>query len=229
MDIIDLKEDPRPLVLLSDIHGEFWRLTKKLENLNDLIIIQLGDFGIFGQFGEEKQLDNLNKVCQNNNITLIVYRGNHENDSFFKEINPLSSNITLIPDYTYLETQKGTILCVGGAISIDRGARTEFIDYWAGEKFILKPHLVKEVDILLTHSAPSWIGPGVDAPIIKHYERFDPKLVADLLKERADIDWLFELAKPKRAYAGHFHQKYTAENNGCRARILKIFEFLEIQ
>ncbi len=226
---LNFQEDSRPIVLLGDVHGSFIGLGKKLKDLSDLIIIQLGDFGFYGQFGEKMQIDGLNEICQKNNISLLVFRGNHDRDFDFSEVNYFSSNITFLADYTYLETQKGTILCVGGAISIDRSARTEFIDYWAGEKFALKPYLVKEVDILLTHSAPSWLGPGVDAPIIKHYERFDPKLVADLLKERADIDWLFELAKPKRAFCAHFHAHYTAENNGCSARILEIFEFLEIQ
>jgi len=35
------------------------------------------------------------------------------------------------------------------------------------------------------------------------------------------------LARPKKSYAGHFHNHFSTDFDGCRARILAELEFLE--
>jgi hypothetical protein len=54
---------------------------------------------------------------------------------------------------------KETIQFIGGAISIDRTGRKEGVSYWSDESIIYKPELIQNVDILVTHTAPSFCHP----------------------------------------------------------------------
>ena len=69
------------------------------------------------------------------------------------------SNLEFIEDYTVKDLNGEKFLFVGGAISIDRRYRRESIDYWIDEPFVFDENKAQECDVLVTHSAPSWIGP----------------------------------------------------------------------
>jgi predicted phosphodiesterase len=215
------------LILLSDIHGEFTELAGKLEKIHNATIIQLGDFGIgFKKWElESKLLNKVNKVCIKNNIKLISFRGNHDSPKFFKERNFIKSNIEFIPDYTYLEFEGKSILCIGGAISIDRSDRIENVSWWNDETLDFRPELVRPVDILLTHSAPAWIGPYSREGIVQHFCGFDLTLWEELKEERRQLGEIFNLAKPKQYFMGHFHRHETIFQGDCKSVILDTFEF----
>jgi hypothetical protein len=131
----------------------------------------------------------------------------------------------LLPDYHTQIINGEKFLFVGGAISIDRKIRQEGFSYWENEPFVLDESKIEECDVLITHSAPTWLGP-FDKKVILSWCEKDEFLWRDCLKEREDHDILFELAKPKKSYAGHFHKRFSVDINGCRAKILAELEII---
>lgn len=219
------------LILLGDIHGEWRKLLAKLKTINNATIIQLGDFGM-GQFSstvETEWLGKINDVCRENNIELKVFRGNHDLPGAFEKSRYVYPNVELLADYSYLNINGKSILCVGGAISVDRSDSIEDINWWKEEEIVFRPELIKPVDILLTHSGPPWIGPYNKNGIVGHYCKFDTELWEELQEERRVVDEIIKLAQPKEFYCGHFHRSETNLTKGFKARILNIWEFLEIK
>jgi hypothetical protein len=88
---------------------------------NSLFIIA-GDCGL--GFNKQKYYDDIfekfNKILSYNNTFIIFVRGNHDDPEYFdgKRIN--LSNIKAVPDYSVITAHDKNILCVGGAISLDR-------------------------------------------------------------------------------------------------------------
>lgn len=217
------------IYITSDHHGEYDRLFKILDEyeIKDCILLFGGD-GAEGFSSREKQIKTfelLNNRFKKRNIQYKAIRGNHSDKSYFDGSINLS-HFELIPDYTYKTINNLSFLFVGGAISVDRIYRREGVSYWKDEVFVLKPELIKPCDVLITHSAPSWIGPTSKINI-EHWCQKDRTLWEECQHERQLHNQLFELAKPKYSYSGHFHSSYRAENNGCRARILDILEIVE--
>ena len=117
-----------------EIHGEFETLVfnivqKKIENAT---VIVAGDCG-FGfnklAYYDELYKRKLHRKLKKQNVLLLMIRGNHDDPLFFdKELIDYPYMKTL-PDYTIVHTRKHNILCVGGAISIDRSFRISQMDY----------------------------------------------------------------------------------------------------
>lgn len=215
--------------MLGDTHGE-WHVLNRLiaqYDIRDTYLIHVGDIGVgFKHPTKEKEIfDAQNDLFADRNIHFMGIRGNHEDPDYFEGDVQLS-NFELVPDYTYREINGETFLFVGGAVSIDRTIRVPHVSWWADEVFALKENLVKKVDVVVTHSAPYWIGP-FDKSGIDWYCQRDPSLWEDCVKERKDIAKLLELAQPSRSYHGHFHQTAQVDFGGCLARILNIHEMVE--
>jgi len=132
------------IFFLGDVHGQFdylnWKIKDNPDVFNNSSIIQVGDFGIgfkYNESSEKISLKKLNDTCVKHNIHIYAIRGNHDNPSYFNQNHdPVYSNIHLVPDYSVLTIDGKNILCIGGAISIDRVYRIEGIDYWKDENFI---------------------------------------------------------------------------------------------
>jgi hypothetical protein len=92
--------------------------------------------------------------------------------------------------------------------------------------FVLDESKIVECDVLVTHSGPNWIGP-FDKEGISGWCKRDEKLWDECLKERSDHNRLYELAKPKKSYLGHFHMYQAVEHNGCYATILDELQIVE--
>ena len=87
-------------------------------------MIFCGDFG-FGFSSPQHETEELlksNNICQEFNVKCYVLRGNHDDPSYYNTDEPKInlSNIKTISDYTIIQTPEHNILCVGGAISVDR-------------------------------------------------------------------------------------------------------------
>jgi hypothetical protein len=217
------------IILLGDHHGEWNRVFYDIKRLDikNCILIQVGDGGE-GFTSIDKQMAQFNifnEKFKERNIQYLAIRGNHSNPIYFDGRVQLS-NLKLLSDYTYLKINGETFLFVGGAISIDRILRVPNVSWWEDERFVLKPDLVKKVDVLITHSAPYWIGP-FDKSGIDYYCQKDSLLWGECVQERKDITELLKLAKPSRSYHGHFHITAQVDFDGCLARILNIHEMIE--
>ena len=229
----------KKLVFKGDVHGEFSSLFFyiKTKPLNNSLIIVLGDCGI--GFNKPKYYEYIfekeNEYLAQNNIHILMIRGNHDDPSYFNEEKIDYSNIKTIQDYSVILTQQGNILCVGGAISSDRTWRkreeerinkyrknSSFIKklYWENEAPYLNNEIVNflqsnnlKVTILATHSSPSFNLSSLSTNHINNWALVDENLVDDIEAERQVLDSLFTLLKDNNHniefwYHGHYHQLY---------------------
>ena len=222
------------ILVCGDIHREFSISHKMASNIRRMIpgtiLIQVGDFGLFNQEKDEPVLENLNALLYEKGVKLLVIRGNHDNPELFKKFSwDRFQNIKFLEDYTYLKINDAVFGFVGGAISIDRLDRSEGLDYWKDEHFFLDSKKSKKCDVLITHTAPPYIGPGRIEGLCVYYCDRDERLPSALTKERIDLETLIKKTKPKKHYCGHFHCSFHGEKHGCVSRILAINEILEIQ
>jgi hypothetical protein len=218
-----------PVCITTDHHGEWDALFRKLEHLQieDCVLLHCGDIGIGFKSPDKqhKEIEFVNNRFKKRNIQFKGIAGNHDHREYFQG-NVNLSNFELLPDYTYREFNGEKFLFVGGAVSIDRLIRVPNMSWWEDEAFILKPELVDKVDVLITHTAPNWIGDFQKSGISGWCEK-DPTLWKECVKEREDIAKLIELCGAKKHRCGHFHQSHFSSHNGCDSRILDILEIVE--
>ena len=221
----------KPVYILGDVHGKWEELFSRINaaELSGCYLICVGDLGVGFKDSHSKEmrcLEIANEFFAKRDIQFLSIRGNHDNPVFFNDEIQEFSHLRLIRDYhvEFINDQK--FLFVGGATSIDRKLRKLNISYWEDETFILKPDFVVECDVLVTHSAPIWIGPVDKQGILGWCDR-DEYLWRDCMKERDDLTSLYKITRPKKAFCGHFHQHFIANFDGCRARILDELEIIE--
>ena len=123
----------KPIYVIADVHGDFDTFLRNVElhDLKDCIIIVAGDCG-FGFYREpyyERVMGSLNRHFVERNINCFMIRGNHDDPYYFDNEKINHSNLKAISDYTVLSVGNENILCIGGAISIDRKMRIN--NYWS--------------------------------------------------------------------------------------------------
>jgi hypothetical protein len=224
----------KPLLFLGDHHGnwnELFYLINK-NNIENCNIISVGDLGIGFKYKKEFEYslsEKLSNSFKEKNINFYGIRGNHDNRVYFAGENRLKfDNFELIEDYTLMQYDDKTIQFIGGAVSIDRTARKEGISYWTDEIVNFERDKCKQVDILVTHTAPSWCFPQHFNEMVYGWAREDADLLEELTDERAVMDEILKLCAPKLHLYGHFHDSWTEEVNGCTHRLLNINEIYEL-
>ena len=152
-----------------------------LQEMKDCVIIVAGDCG-FGFNKEEYYHQIFNKyipLLEQNNIFIYFVRGNHDDPSYFEEQKINYERIKTVPDYSVIKIDDKNILCVGGAISIDRTYRITqnnkkleqyahyhkisleeakkkcVLYYWKNEIVEYQPKVSEKIDIICSHTAPS--------------------------------------------------------------------------
>ena len=230
------------IIFIGDIHGDFKELTARFirNQIRDSYLIQVGDFGVgFRSVDEENiELDVLNSFLNSGNNMLYVVRGNHDDPSYFQK-NSGFSNIIYLADYSVINLDNLNLLCVGGALSVDRASRTVGKNYWVNERFIydgakLVDALedISTLDIIVTHNAPSEFWPYEFDYVVTYFARRDPTILRDLKSERADISKLLRSVmsldrKPKQWFYGHFHSSNSGKWNDIESHALGIMEFFK--
>jgi predicted phosphodiesterase len=237
------------ILFLGDIHGNFNYIAGEIKRkkITNCTIIQVGDFGIGFTTPENdlKILEAFNLFLKDHGVIMYAIRGNHDNPKFFQG-DYIFDNLKLITDYTVLEIEDHKILCVGGAVSIDRVPRLNEMQkaarygskkeqFWFDEKFVFEEDKVKdlkEVDIVVTHTAPEWCVPdnrnGFGA-FVEGFAYYDNKLLEDLAFERAEVTKMFKLLNQnnniKYHFYGHFHRHDITINGYTTHMLLDINEF----
>ena len=247
-------EDKMRLMYLGDIHGNFNIISQYVTrfDIRDAYIIQVGDFGVgFKTLVKEKrQLDDINTALIKRNVIVYAIRGNHDHPSYF-ENDPFGlSNIKLVKDYTVLNLVGKNILCIGGAISIDRTVRytkrqlegdyTTNIgvdSWWKDEGFNYDDSKLvdlRDINIVVTHTTPDYCWPDNSngfAPIVNDFASMDKTLKTELLDERRRMTLAFQTIKMyndiEHAYYGHFHANHVTEIYGTKHRVLGVGELWE--
>lgn len=136
--LIDIFNIDKPnICFVGDIHGEFNSLQglMKKTNFKDTAYIVCGDIG-FGFNKKEyysKIFNKLSKTASELNCEFIFIRGNHDDKKYFDKRLINRKCFKTIPDYSVIQTPLYNVLCIGGAISIDRTYR----------KLVLKENALK--------------------------------------------------------------------------------------
>lgn len=237
------------IFFLGDIHGNFNYIAGEIERkkITDCTIIQVGDFGIGFTTPENDRriLEAFNNFLDQKNIVMYAIRGNHDNPKLFNGDHQFD-NLKLIPDYTVLELEYHKILCIGGAVSVDRVPRLNEMQkaarygskkeqYWFDEGFVFEEDKIKDltgIDILVTHTAPEWCVPDNRngfGPFVEGFAYYDNKLLEDLKIERDEVTKMFKLLAQnnniKHHFYGHFHRHDVTINGYTTHMLLDINEF----
>lgn len=255
--------DAKAVVVSGDIHGNFNHLVHKLcvqYQMKDTVLIVAGDCG----FGFEKKESYENMVRRNSkrmneaNNWIVFVRGNHDNPAYFDGKAFRHKRFIAVPDYTVICACSHQILCVGGAVSIDRKSRiaernrAEYgnmdLDaedapfkrdiYWPEEKPFFdasQMSLVNKkyrIDTVVTHSAPSFCEMFTKGGLTSWAEN-DSCLMGDVEEERLMMDLLYNRlivdAHPIAYWCyGHFHQSRHNSMNGTMFIMLDILEFYSL-
>ena len=259
MNILQLNENP--IFMWGDNHGFWYKLIELISfhKLTDLNFIQVGDFGVgFKSFETENGLLNeLTTLLNSTGCKLYAIRGNHDDPSYFgigtgKSIVRYNPAIYFLEDYTVLQRENLNILCIGGAISIDRKPRKESNfknqilgfpnrSWWKKEKFVYDGDKLREVldsvtvDVVVTHNAPLIFPPyDADTPLVDSYARMDATLKTELEEERNLITKVYDMMylagqEPKKWFYGHFHNDETTIYKGTEGIMLGIDEFKDLR
>lgn len=239
-----------------DIHGNFNVIKNKISeyDIRDSVIIVAGDCG----FGFEKPdhykniYNKIRKVLIEKNTMLLFIRGNHDSPEYFNGDLKISYNyFKTISDYSVLtfkkteydieENKQYNILCVGGAISIDRinriskdsnNKKNKYVKnnqkktYWDNESPVYNPDILNkiredgiEINYMIAHTSPNF-APLLTKTNIEKYLMNDKMLNDDLDNERLVMTKIYEhIIKdnhPLELYVyGHFHShiiSYSPEN-----------------
>ena len=230
----------KSVVVCGDIHGEFENLVYQCcvrYKMRDTLIIVAGDCG-FGFWSIADELDfyfgrPMDRIADANNYIAFV-RGNHDDPRYFDGERIGYERFRAVPDFSVITTCGHQILCVGGAVSIDRDSRTEGKDWWMNEGPALRPDLMAEIarkgfhiDTVVTHTAPSFcefVTPPADT---------DALILADLRHERDVMDGLLAHLHHdghplRRWFYGHFHSSWNAELDGVVFTMLNCMELKQL-
>ena len=257
-DITDIYEfnEAKHIVVSGDIHGNFTQLVFKAcvsKRLTDTLIIVAGDCGFGFQkpgYFENQYMRCSTKLAKYNNWIVFV-RGNHDNPAYFDGEQVNYEWWKAIPDYSILKACGHTILCVGGAVTLERTWRESSKYhhfrpvnplqpdlYWPEENPVYdeaKLDSISEIckiDTVVTHTAPSFCEPKTKRNLAD-WTAEDPLLPADVAKERQVMDdlhnWLIAHNHLlKQWFYGHFHQPWHSEIDGIKYNMLDCLELREL-
>lgn len=246
----------KQIYVAGDIHGNISSLVYKIhrDKITNAIIIVAGDCG-FG-FEEQSHYNQLydNKLknrLETQDCVILCVRGNHDCANYYEQELINFPHLKTIPDYSIVQIADKNILCVGGAISLDRSVRKESMEerklkhkkvqeiYWNNEAPILDTTKVEElrsnnifVDTLVTHTAPSICYPQSKESLYD-WAREDSTLLDDVATERETMDSLWQALAINQHHItkwfyGHFHESHSEKVGSCNFTLLNINEIKPI-
>ena len=202
------------IVVCGDVHGDFATLVHKVcvqYGITDTLIVVAGDCGFgFERPGFYKHVYERcrGKLSKANNW-LVFIRGNHDNPAYFDGQQVNYKRWKAVPDYSVLRSCGHNILCVGGAISVDRTRRQlaylgqTVIDgedetfmpeaYWSNEPPVYDEEKLNglsgqyAIDTVITHTSPSFCQ-LTHHHYIDEWVLRDRNLLADTKEERKVMD-----------------------------------------
>jgi predicted phosphodiesterase len=210
------------LGLLGDLHGDLEHLfivARTMQARGVGVVIALGDFGVIWP-GENwpKNLDKISRRLAALGTTLFVIDGNHEAFPLLHQfpvgpdgLRRLRHNIAHLPrGYRTTLSSGKTLATFGGANSIDRGPRTEGVDWWP-EESITEANLAalgrEPVDILLGHEAPLGL-PELDRRMKADRGLWPAEAHTYSADGRRMFHRGFMAVRPQVFIGGHYHRFY---------------------
>lgn len=253
----NLPDTIKDVYFVGDVHGSWNAVTYHINfyKIENSAFIFCGDVGIGFERLEHytnNVIPTLHKVLEKHNCMFLFVRGNHDNPIYFENQLINTQYIKCIPDYSIVNVCNYNILCVGGGISIDRDYRKSqnsirLVDYmkwhncdyqtaeqkcpllyWENEPVIYQPKVTESIDIICSHSAPSFCYPNDKGGIVAQFAKYDTDLIKDIDNERQTLDKVYEDYKDevKNWYYGHFHQSQMQTINNTVFKLLNIGEIV---
>lgn len=242
-------------IFFGDIHGLFKEFVFFLINqcqIENINIVICGDFGVgFYKINYYKTLfQKLNIKLAKKNIHIYAFRGNHDDPEYFSDgglktiVLDGVTNIHLIDDYDFIVNDNNTILCIGGARSVDKCYRQEwdkvtqklvYKGWWANEMINDIPENFNDfvsanninINIVCSHSSPDFCEPLYKNGLKEWAER-DETLIDDCKKERAILTSIYNTLKNKHHlthwFYGHFHKTYKLFSDDVLFRGINYFD-----
>lgn len=237
MDKITFKN--KTIFAIGDIHGNFETAIYEISRhrLEDSVIIVAGDCGFgFHQKGYyDSLLNRLNSKLKKLRSTVIFIRGNHDDPMYFTTDLYDLEYIKTVRDYTIISIDNDgcneyNILCIGGAISIDRTLRikndesfngklnirkhpeSRRYSYWSDENFNLNTEILNEmygINCIVTHGNP-YHNNGIISGYVKEWCNLDSTLMDDILSEHTNMREMLDILllngnEVKLWVNGHYH------------------------
>lgn len=225
------------VILLGDTHGLNLSPLRALadKGVRDAAVILLGDAG-FGFPGEAPdEWAGVDSLLHNMNSELYVLRGNHDNPACFRRDSDYLApyaHIHALPDFEEVSILGQTGIVIGGAISIDRNARTPGLNCWPDTEGVnaklFRSRPMRHYDFVLAHSSPTPQDPNVADSKVYHYAitYSDDSLCDDIVNEQRLIVEIRQAYTPDRWFAGHWHVSFSFSWDNTRVQILNIKELL---
>lgn len=248
-------ESINDLYIIGDIHGAWKTILYQIKQykISNSAFIFCGDVGIGferEEYYKQQVIPYIHKILKKYNNIFYWIAGNHDDPSYFEEQKINTEYVKCIPTYSIIRFKNKNILCIGGGISIDRVWRKHQdlkrfkqyahyhnitlevasqlcpASYWENEKIIYKPKYKETIDIICSHSAPSFCYPIDKGQIVLHYAELDKDLLEDLENERKLLDKVYEDYKDTLThwYYGHFHSSNMQKIENCIFKLLTINE-----
>ena len=217
----------KSIIISGDIHGDFNLLVNKMcmqYKMENTLLIVAGDCGFgFENRGYYENIvkKNAKRMNEANNWILFV-RGNHDNPAYFDGCTFKYKRFIAIPDYSIVKACGHTLLCIGGAISIDRSYRINAWEqlqrkchkssqdlskgiyernyYWPKEKPVFNVELLKRImveqiiDTVITHTSPSFCELQNKNGLYR-WANDDTQLTVDVQQERNTMDSIYHMLK----------------------------------
>lgn len=239
------------IIYVGDLHGEFNEFVQSTKDCTNSLYILTGDLGL-GCKKRDIEIDDFSKaeyILASNNNCVIIIRGNNDNPAYFKKKSGYrndvlydSPHIILVPDYSIIYTKNHTILCIGGAYSINRWNKNN----WYKNEQVTKPiasfyeNIEKNnihIDIVVSHTAPLFCPPiefstkpkkQASISLLNSMSIFDKNIKNDIYKERLLLKGIYEKLNNKykiqKWVYGHFHASNTIQYNKTKFISLNLRE-----
>ncbi len=200
------------MMITGDVHGRFEVLRDLIKKEKPRMVIVAGDFGFFPRV-KGFSLDRMNDL----DIPIYWCDGNHEDFLSLKEITPIygskpvsiKENIYYCPRGSTLSIGSQKILFAGGAFSIDKDIRTPMWDWFSCETLDESILSLKSnwegITTVVSHTCPTFC--KIEEQIFNLCPLPDPT--------RGVLDQVFDIAKPREWFFGHWHESYTVEYEAC--------------
>lgn len=206
--------------VIGDTHGSFRQLAEWARTGSADVLIHVGDAG--AGFGINDRFAQFAALLGHTGKRAYFVRGNHDDPAYYAEGRQVGENLVFLPDYATVRIDGGDILCVGGALSVDRTQRTEGVDYWRDEAFVWNPYRLAGLERpprwVITHTAPlDWTGVPRRNAFMDSWFAADPALWDDTAQENRDLTALAKAlhvnehgkGTVERWFYGHFHRSRT--------------------
>ena len=226
----------RFLGFCGDIHGELkkliWSLVERYK-LSSGSLVVAGDFGAgFGRPGAMDVLySSVKNRLENNDITIYVVRGNHDNPDWFDGQHDYP-RVKFLKDHEVIEIEGKTIYPIGGAVSVDQEDRkswnSEAEAYGSSKRWWWKDEIIEQkmvglperVDIIVSHEAPLYFEPVV----VREIQNLT--IWTKILESRKYLDYVLNEVKCSKWFHGHYHTSSSGSFGDVLYRGLDIDEIV---